>query len=49
MYRLFLALSIILLASCSEINRTKDELTQNAQVYEEDAFNALETASSFNA
>ena len=49
MYRLFLALSIILLASCSEINRTKDELTQNAQVYEEDAFNTLKTARSFNA
>ena len=49
MYRLFLTLSIILLASCSEINRTKDELTQNAQVYEEDAFNTLETASRFNA
>ena len=49
MYRLFLALLIILLVSCSEINRTKDELTQNAQVYEEDAFNTLETAKSFNA
>ena len=49
MYRLFLALLIILLASCSEINRTKDELAQNAQVYEEDAFNTLETARSFNA
>ena len=49
MYRLFLALLIILLASCSEIHRTKDELTQNAQVYEEDAFNTLETARSFNA
>ena len=49
MYHLFLALLIILLASCSEINRTKDELTQNAQVYEEDAFNALETARNFNS
>ena len=49
MYRLFLALLIILLASCSEINRTKDELKQNAQVYEEDAFNTLETARNFNA
>ena len=49
MYRLFITLSIILLVSCSEINRTKDELTQNAQVYEEDAFNTLETARSFNA
>ena len=49
MHRVFLALVIILVASCSEINRTKDELTQNAQVYEEDAFNTLETARSFNA
>ena len=49
MYRVSLALLIILLASCSEITRTKDELTQNAQVYEEDAFNTLETARSFNA
>ena len=49
MYRLFIVLLLILLASCSEINRTKDELTQNAQVYEEDAFNTLETARSFNA
>ena len=49
MYRLFFALLIILLASCSEINRSKNELTQNAQVYEEDAFNTLEKARSFNA
>ena len=49
MYRLFFALLVILIASCSEINRTKDELTQNAQVYEEDAFNALETARNFNS
>ena len=49
MYRLFFALLVILIASCSEINRTKDELTQNAQVYEEDAFNTLETARSFTA
>ena len=49
MYRLFFALLIILLTSCSEINHTKNELTQNAQVYEEDAFNTLETARNFNA
>ena len=49
MYRVSLALLIILLASCSEITRTKNELTQNAQVYEEDAFNALETARNFVA
>lgn len=48
MYRVFLALLIILLASCSEITRTKDELTRNAQVYAEDAFNALEIAKRFN-
>ena len=49
MHHLFLALLIILLTSCSELTRTKDALTQNAQVYEEDAFNTLETARSFNA
>ena len=48
MYRVFLALLIIILASCSEISRTKDEITQNAQVYEEDAFKTLETARNFN-
>ena len=48
MYRLFFALLVILIASCSEINRTKDELTQNAQVYAEDAFETLEFAKSFN-
>ena len=48
MYRVFYALLFILLPSCSEITRTKDELTHNAQVYEEDAFNTLETARGFN-
>ena len=48
MYRLFIALLIIALGSCSEITRAKYELTQNAQVYEEDAFNTLETARIFN-
>jgi lipid-binding SYLF domain-containing protein len=36
-----------MVASCSELHRTKDELTQNAQVYAEDAFNSLELAKSF--
>ena len=48
MYRIFLALLIFLLAACSELTRTKDELTQNAQVYAEDAFKTLERARSFN-
>ena len=38
MYRIFLALLIFLLAACSQLTRTKDGLTQNAQVYAEDAF-----------
>ena len=42
MYRILLALLIFLLAACSELTRTKDELTQNAQVYAEDAFNSIE-------
>ena len=48
MYRIFLALSILVLAACSELTRTKDELTQNAQVYAEDAFKTLEIAKNFN-
>ncbi len=49
MYRtFFLLVGLSLVTSCSEISRTKDELTQNAQVYEEDAFNTLETARSLN-
>ena len=34
--------------SCSELTRTKDELTQNAQVYAEDALETLEIARNFN-
>ena len=49
MYRVFFALLFILLPSCSEITRTKDELTQNAQVYAEDASNTLQKARSFNS
>ena len=37
-----------MVASCSELNRTSDELTQNAQVYAEDAFNTAELAKSFS-
>ena len=49
MKRLLLFLNILILVGCSELTRTRDEITQNAQVYEEDAFNTLETARSFNA
>ena len=48
MYRIFALLVVLMVASCSELNRTKDELTQNAQVYAEDAFNTAELAKSFN-
>ena len=41
-------LNIFVLASCSELTRTKDELTQNAQVYAEDALETLEIARNFN-
>ena len=43
-----LFLNIFILTACSELNRTRDELTQNAQVYTEDAFNTLELAKNFN-
>ena len=49
MKRILLFLNLLILVGCSELTRTKDELTQNAQVYEEDAFNTLETAKSFHA
>ena len=48
MYRIFLILVFLVLTSCSEITRTKDELTQNAQVYVEDAYSTLELAKNFN-
>ena len=41
-------LNIFILAACSDLTRTKDALTQNAQVYAEDAFNNLELAKNFN-
>ena len=41
-------LNIFVLASCSELTRTKDELTKNAQVYAEDALETLELARNFN-
>ena len=43
-----LFINIFILTACSELNRTRDELTQSAQVYVEDAFNSLERAKSFN-
>ena len=49
MKRILLFLNIFILVGCSELTRTRDEITENAQVYEEDAFNSLETARSFNA
>ena len=48
MYRIFSLLVVLMVASCSELNRTSDELTQNAQVYAEDAFNTAELAESFS-
>ena len=48
MCRILSLLVLLIGASCSELTRTKDELTQNAQVYAEDAFNTLEIAKSFN-
>ena len=44
MKRILLLLNILILAGCSELNRTRDEITQNAQVYEEDAFNTIDGA-----
>ena len=43
-----LFINIFILTACSELSRTRDELTQNAQVYAEDAFNSLERAKNFN-
>jgi lipid-binding SYLF domain-containing protein len=40
-------LNILILSGCSEIYRAKDQVTQNAQVYAEDAYNSLELAKSF--
>ena len=49
MYRVLFSLVIMMLVtSCSELSQTRDDLTQNAQVYAEDAFNTLEIARSFN-
>ena len=48
MCRILSLLVLLIVASCSELTRTKDELTQNAQVYAEDAFNTLEIAKNFN-
>ena len=48
MKRILLFLTIFILVGCSELTRTRDEITQNAQVYEEDAFNTIELAKTFN-
>ena len=43
-----LFVNIFILTACSELSRTRNELMQNAQVYTEDAFSALEMAKNFN-
>ena len=48
MRALLLFINIFILTACSELIRTRDELTQNAQVYTEDAFSTLELAKNFN-
>ena len=48
MCRILSLLVLLIGASCSELTRTKDDLTQNAQVYTEDAFSTLELAKNFN-
>ena len=48
MCRILSLLVLLIGASCSELTRTKDKLTQNAQVYAEDAFNTLEIAKNFD-
>ena len=48
MKRILLFLNILILVGCSELTRTRDEITQNAQVYEEDAFNTIELAKTFD-
>ena len=44
-----LFLLFILLASCSDIERTREALEESAQVYSEDAFNILNIAKDLNA
>ena len=44
MCRILSLLVLLIGASCSELTRTKDEITQNAQVYAEDSFNPLKKA-----
>ena len=48
MRALLLFINIFILTACSELIRTKDELTQNAQVYTEDALSTLKLAKKFN-
>ena len=44
MYRILSLLVLLMGASCAELIRTKDTLTQNAQVYAEDTYKTLELA-----
>ena len=44
----FILVGLIIVTSCSELSHTKDELTQNAQVYADDAFKTIEYAKGFN-
>ena len=48
MRALLFFLNIFILTGCSELSHTRDELTQSAQVYTEDAFSSLELAKNFN-
>ena len=47
-HKLFLLIGLIIVTSCSELSRTKSELTENAQVYADDAFKTIEYARSSN-
>jgi lipid-binding SYLF domain-containing protein len=49
MYRALLIVIFLGLTSCSELTQTRDELTENAQVYVEDAYRTLELAKNFNS
>ena len=48
MYRKLLPFVVLLVTSCSELSESSDRLTQNAQVYAEDAFDAIEIAKNLN-
>ena len=48
MSRILLLLVVLIETSCSEIKHTKNDLTQNAQVYALDAYKTLELSKGFN-